>query len=105
VIEWANSHQHLWAIALSNAGAAYTEFRKDLGGLNEIKWEAVQNTDFRSPDVKEGKQAEFLVFQSVPWNLVENVGVCNGNVQRRVQNHLKGFRHQPTIRVQQNWYY
>ncbi len=105
VMQWANANERRWAIALSNAGAAYTEFRDSLAGLAEINWEAVSNTDFRPSKIKEGKQAEFLVFQSVPWNLVDRVGVYDGNVQRRVQNMIKGYGHQPTTEVQPSWYY
>jgi ssDNA thymidine ADP-ribosyltransferase, DarT len=105
VINWANTHRRLWAIALSNAGAVYTEFRKDVTGLAEVNWNAVNNTDFRTTEVKEGKQAEFLVYQAVPWTLVEHVGVCNGRIQRQVQNLLERFEHQPTTEVRNDWYY
>jgi hypothetical protein len=105
LVEWANTNRRLWAIALSNAGAVYTEFRRDLTGLAEVNWNAVNNTDFRTTEVKEGKQAEFLVYQSVPWTFVERVGVCNGRVQRQVQNLLGRFEHQPTIEVRRDWYY
>jgi ssDNA thymidine ADP-ribosyltransferase, DarT len=105
VVEWVNADGRLWAIALSNAGALYTEFRKELAGLAEIDWEAVNNNDFRSSVVKEGKQAEFLVHRSVPWVLVKRVGVHNGRIQRAVQEVLRGFEHQPTVEVLRDWYY
>jgi hypothetical protein len=105
VLEWANTNKRLWAIALSNAGAVYTEFRGELTGLAEVNWNAINATDFRTTEVREGKQAEFLVYQSVPWTLVERVGVCNGRVQRHVQDLLRHFEYQPTIEVQHSWYY
>ena len=51
-------------------GAHYTEFRNDLDDLDEVDWAAVANNDFRSPEVKEGKQAEFLVQETCDWNLI-----------------------------------
>jgi hypothetical protein len=67
VVDWANANQRRWAFTLSNAGAAYAQFRAQIDLLHEVNWPAVQAHDFRSPDVKEGKQAEFLVHESFPW--------------------------------------
>jgi hypothetical protein len=105
VVEWANTNRRRWAIALSNAGAVYTEFRNDLAGLDEINWEAIKNNDFRSRDVKEAKQAEFMVHKSVPWNLVERIGVCSVAMQKATQEMLNLFEHRPTVEVLRDWYY
>jgi len=51
------------------AGAAYAEFRSRLDQLGDLNWTAIRSTDFSSPAVKEGKQAEFLVKDFVPWGL------------------------------------
>ena len=52
--------------------------RKDVStDLHEVDWDAVHATDFRSTDVKEGKQAEFLVHESFPFDLVEQIGVLS----------------------------
>ncbi len=66
VIEWADASNHPWAFSTSNAGAYYTRFFKKKEQLNKINWEAVEAQDFRDPTVKEAKQAEFLVFDSLP---------------------------------------
>lgn len=61
-VAWAEKKARVpWAYTLSNAGAAYTQFRNGLESLSDIDWDAMDSTDFRDPDVKEGKQAEFLV--------------------------------------------
>lgn len=105
VIDWANNNRRLWAIALSNAGAYYTEFRDSLDGLGEINWYAVNSTDFRKSAIKEGKQAEFLVYKSVPWFLVKRIGVHNGNIQRQVGEMISSFSDQPTVHIMSDWYY
>lgn len=105
VLEWASADHRRWAIALSNAGAVYTEFRRTAAGFDELDWGAIASTDFRSSEVKERKQAEFLVYRCVPWELVERVGVCSGWVQRQVQTLLSRFEHRPTIEVRPDWYY
>ena len=75
VVQWAEANGRRWAFSLSNAGAFYTQFRARLDQLGEINWDAVAATDFRPADVKEAKQAEFLVEHSFPWHLVERIGV------------------------------
>jgi hypothetical protein len=67
VVNWATRKGRKWAFSLSNAGARYTQFRNDLADLDELDWSAIMNNDFRSPDVKESKQAEFLLHESFPW--------------------------------------
>ncbi len=105
VVQWANSAGTRWAFSLSNAGARYTEFRNRLDQLYEIDWEAVAATDFRDPAVKEGKQAEFLVHQFVPWHLVQRIGVCTIDILNRAQAILRNARHQPVVEVMRQWYF
>ena len=105
VIAWADANGRRWAFTLSNAGAYYPEFRADVGQLHEINWPAVLSNDFRHPDNKEGKQAEFLVHQSFPWKLVERVGVYSAAVARQVADAMDGAAHRPPIEVLRAWYY
>ena len=72
-VAWAEEQDLRWAFTLSNAGARYFEDRSDLGHLDEIDWDAVEATDWRR--CKEGKQAEFLIEQRFPWELVSRIGV------------------------------
>jgi hypothetical protein len=48
-----------------------------------------------SPAVKEGKQAEFLVEERFPWDLVERIGVFSNVVASRVDRALTGIAHRP----------
>ena len=61
VMDWADAEQRRWAISLTNAGAYYTEFRCLRHELEEVDWTAVGATDFRAEEIKERKQAEFLL--------------------------------------------
>lgn len=105
VVAWANRTQRRWAFSLSNAGAYYTEFRNELACLDEINWEAVAATNFRSPEIKEGKQAEFLVRDSFPWDLITRIGVRSQFVAQRADAALAGARHRPVIEIQLGWYF
>src|SRR5215471_2487271 len=94
-VGWANANARCWAFSLSNAGAVYTQFRNQVDQLGEINWDAVAATDFRQADIKEGKQAEFLVQNSFPWQLVERVGVHSLGIGHRVLAAMKDAVHRP----------
>ena len=104
-VDWANKNSRRWAFSLSNAGARYTQFRCDLANLHEINWTAVGSPDFRSADIKEGKQAEFLMHHSFPWSLVRRVGVASRAVLQQVTTAVSGASHQPKLEIMPSWYY
>jgi hypothetical protein len=105
VVQWAAANGRRWAFSLSNAGAFYTQFRAELAQLGEINWDAVAATDFRPADVKEAKQAEFLVQDSFPWHLVERIGVHSQAIVPRVASAMQGAAHRPVIEIKRDWYY
>jgi hypothetical protein len=102
-VEWAESSGHRWAFSLSNAGARYTEFRSSLDLLSDLDWQAIASTDFRDAQVKEGKQAEFLLEASFPWHLVERIGVHS--LTRADEVRALVGNSGPAIEVRRNWYY
>lgn len=105
VVQWAEANGRRWAFSLSNAGAVYTQFRSELAQLDEINWDAVAARDFRPADVKEAKQAEFLVQQSFPWHLVERIGVHSQGIAQRVYAAMNGAGHRPSVEIRREWYY
>lgn len=74
-VNWAEENGIQWAFSDVNAGAGYASFYASLDRLNEVDWAAVEARDFRRADIKDAKQAEFLVFEWFPWNLIERIGV------------------------------
>ena len=105
VVAWARGNGRRWAFSLSNAGAFYTQFCSDLGDLQQIDWATVGATDFRHSTVKEGKQAEFLLHGSFPWELVRRIGVHSPAVQARAIAAIAAGPHRPVVGVQKGWYY
>ncbi len=105
VIQSAQATGMMWAFSLSNAAAKYTEFRNKTAQLNEIKWSAVYAQNFRSADVKEAKQAEFLVYGSFPWRLVERIGVYDTSIAHQACAVIKGVTHKPSVEIKKEWYY
>jgi hypothetical protein len=104
-VAWADAQGSRWAFSLSNAGATYAEFRSRLDQLGEVNWPAVAATDFRAPDVKEGKQAEFLLHNFLPWELVEQIGVQSRPLEEQTAQLLQAAAHQPPVRRRPEWYY
>lgn len=105
VIQWAERSGARWAFSLSNAGAYYTEFRSRVEELDQLDWPAIAATDFRPAEVKERKQAEFLVHGRFPFDRIERVGVRSTAVQVRAAAALAGADRQPSIEVCQEWYF
>ena len=103
VVAWAGAQGRRWAFTLSNAGSAYFEDRCELADLSQIDWSAVQARDWQR--CKEGKQAEFLLEHSLPWSLVERIGVHSARTYQLAANALPAGCHRPTIEVRPEWYY
>jgi len=104
-VQWANQNATRWAFSTSNAGARYTSFYASLDHLHEVNWAAVAATDFRSAEIKDGKQAEFLVQDWFPWALIEKIGVFNQNISAEVQAALAAADHAPIVNIERDWYY
>lgn len=94
-----------WAFSNGNAGARLTTFYNHPSKLSEIDWAAVASTDFRDAKVKEGKQAEFLMFDVFPWTLIEKIGTINSTMAAKVQTALANIGHQPVVAIEPSWYF
>lgn len=105
VLGWAKAERRRWAFSKGNAGARYSDFYSDSALLYKLEWEAIAATDWRDPDVKENKQAEFLVENSFPWELIELIGVIDTDVENQVANIISEAEHQPSVAVKPEWYY
>ncbi len=105
VANWADKQGANWAFSDRNAGTRYTSFYNDLNDLGRIDWNAVNAADFRDSQVKEGKQAEFLMYQEFPWQLVEKVGTYDQMVADQVNQTLQNSTHRPVVSVERGWYY
>jgi hypothetical protein len=105
VLEWAKAVRRRWAFSKGNAGARYSEFYNDPALLDMLEWETIAATDWRDPDVKERKQAEFLVEDSFPWELIELIGVIDAEAEKQVATAIIGAEHQPELVVKPEWYY
>ncbi len=71
----------------------------------KIAWDAVSATDFWDSLIKEGKQAEFLAYDTFPLHLIERIGVIDSMRQNQANMNLQQARHKPVVSVERSWYY
>ncbi len=104
-VAWATSQRRPWAFTDANAGSSYATFYNTLADLDKVNWSAVADNDFRDPMVKEGKQAEFLIYESFPWELVERIGVQNKATKAEAVEALREAGSHITVNIERTWYY
>ncbi|MEJ2724834.1 MAG: DUF4433 domain-containing protein [Deltaproteobacteria bacterium] len=91
--------------------AVFTQWFDDLVDLNQVDWRAVQARYWadtpQAMDRQRRKQAEFLVHQFCPWELILEIAVVNAAVRDRVRDILQGVPtvYRRPVRVRPNWYY
>ena len=108
-VDWAEQNRLRWAFTLSNAGSRYFEDRANLNNLCEINWNAVKSTEWGrngvSRDIKEGKQAEFLIEKAFPWCCITKIGVYSRTQCEHVMRLISGLPHKPEVGIRKKWYY
>lgn len=104
-IDWAEENGRGWAISDRNAGSYTAAFSKQPACLDRLDWQAIAATDFRSMNVREGKQAEFLMHDWFPWQIVEYIGVIDTQRKVEVEQAILASGHKPLVNVERNWYY
>jgi hypothetical protein len=57
------------------------------------------------PEIKERRQAEFLVHDHFPWSSIEGVGVHDQQAAARVAAILTATSHRPPVAIKPAWYY
>jgi hypothetical protein len=89
--------------------AAFTEWYHDVMDLQAVDWAAVNQRAWNDTpadmDRQRRKQAEFHVHRSVPWQLIERIGVLNWTVKERVDAVLGRLAppHRPPVEIQPSW--
>ncbi len=104
VVAWADSNARRWAFTTGNAAAAAFEDFGSLDDLDNIDWRAVHGRNYRR-EFHRGKQAEFLIEWSFPWELVRRVCVHLPEMREQVYDILKESRHKPAVELAPGWYF
>ena len=63
--------------------------------------------DVNDMDRQRRKQAEFLIYQTCPWSLIQEIGVLNIPAKTRVEHILNDFdaSQRTVVNVRAGWYY
>jgi hypothetical protein len=91
--------------------ATFTNWYDDLAQLDQVDWDLVGARYWADQpddnDRQRRKQAEFLVWQSVDWALIQSIGVLDYQVKATVEDVLEGHpdRPHPRVGVRPEWYY
>jgi hypothetical protein len=105
-VKWADQNRVRWAFSDRNAGTYLAQFYNRISDLDKINWTAVNATNFQDMMVKEGKQAEFLMYHSFPLSLVEKVGVINTVVKQKVDKIINDSGSNiPLASIEHQWYF
>ena len=98
-----------FAFTDGHAIMAYSEFFDNLDRLDRVDWKIMKSRFWADTeednDRKRRRQAEFLVRDCCPWELIIEIGVANPQVMDQVRESLQNFTDKPPIRVYPNWYY
>jgi hypothetical protein len=92
-----------WAISDGNAGAFHTSFDAHLRAMDGLDWPAIRARNWQGRTHE--KAAEFLVADFFPWRCVQQIGCHNDKVAQQVNALIQNHSHQPSVDVQQTWYY
>lgn len=95
--------QRPWAFSDRHAELAHALHYDDLTYLEQVPWEAMARRYWS--DMKEERQAEFLVHGWFPWGAVHEIGTANQEVQLRVLQTLNSAVHRPQVTIRPEWYY
>jgi hypothetical protein len=92
-----------------HADMAFSRFYDDLRDLDQVDWvimgERYWNDTPEDGDRKRRRQAEFLVHTSLPWRLIEEIGVISRKAADEVAAALEDAEHRPPVVVRPEWYY
>ena len=85
-----------------------SRFYDDLGDLQQIRWNVIWAQYWtRFEDGSRLRQAEFMVHNFFPWNLVERIGVYDAGIKAQVEAHLSKFPllHQPPVEARRDFFF
>jgi hypothetical protein len=90
-----------------HADLGYARQFDDLGRLPaEVDWPVMPVRQWGGDqELKEKRQAEFLVHESCPWAAIHEIGVIDQPMVEIVESLIEDELHKPAVRVHRDWYY
>ena len=95
-----------WFFTDQHADLGYSQQYEDPAHLDQVDWAVMARRQWGgNADVKEKRQAEFLVHEFCPWEVIQAIGVIDEGMAKVVSKAMVGAAHQPRIVVKRDWYY
>jgi len=91
--------------------ATYSDWYNDLDDLDQVDWSMVfekyWSDNVNDMDRQRRKQAEFLIHQFCPWEMIEEIGVFERDMRARVSHEIEQHdsRMIKPVNIQRRWYY
>jgi hypothetical protein len=91
--------------------AGFTRWFSNPNDLDKVDWSMVNerywSDNIDDMDRQRRKQAEFLIHKFCSWNIINEIGVINTDMQARARAIFQENKNvsQPAIRVRRSWYY
>ena len=100
-----------WVFSDGHGIAIFTSWFDNLAHLTKVDWDTVYARLWRDTvddmDRQRRKQAEFLVHEFCPWEVIQEIGVTDGVAQAQVEAILKQFdtNMRRLVHIRGEWYY
>ena len=105
VIQKVETEQRRWVFTDRNAAATYAQDYNSLPDLSKLHWEHIEANIWNNPEVREYKQAEFLIELLFPFELTQEIAVYDDEHKIEVQKILQYYNIPIPVNVRKNWYY
>jgi hypothetical protein len=103
-ISWAVANKRRWVLTTGNASTRFFDDFSTVEGFARIDWQAIAATQWKQ--VKDQKQAEFLVEESFPLDLVECLGINRVQATaQQVSKILTNTSYASKLQYRREWYY
>jgi hypothetical protein len=110
IAEEVEAAGHDWVFTDGHADMPpLTSFYDNFDDLDKVDWKVMKSKYWHDtvdhPDRLRRRQAEFLVHDSCPWELISKIGVYNQETAENVLEILTDVVHRPELEIVPGWYY
>ena len=91
--------------------AVFSAWFDDLSALDQLDWKVIVAKywadSMEDLDRKRRKQAEFLVYRSLAWDLIQSITVIDAGRKAQVEDMLARYpdAHHPPVNIKRDWYF
>jgi hypothetical protein len=99
----AVANGRLWAFTDRHAELGHALYYETATDLDKVSWQVMSERYWI--DVKEERQAEFLVKEFFPWDAILGIAVMTQATLDKATQYIQTASHQPSVVLKPDWYY